>query len=68
MYGQTSASCDIKSFKEFLEKCLKQKVLEFGMKPLTAPGENYGSIARSVFVKVAQSKDSFKVWIIQSVD
>lgn len=61
MFGENSASCDIKNFKEFLEKRLKQTVLEFRIKSLTAPGENYGSIARSVDVKLAQSIDSLEV-------
>lgn len=53
MSDQRYSECDIKDFLEFLEKCLKQKVLDYSIKPLTKNGDNFSGIIRSVDVKVA---------------
>lgn len=55
------SSCNIRNFTEFLEICLQQKVLRFTLKPLTKPGDNYGSTMQSVDVEVAGKCDSDKV-------
>lgn len=47
-------STEIRFFVEFLEKCLGRKVLEYSLKPLTKPGDNYGSIMQLVAVKVVK--------------
>lgn len=53
MSDQVCPLCEIKEFDKFLEKCLEQKVLNYTLKPLTKPGDNYGSIMQSVDVKIA---------------
>lgn len=45
-------STEIRKLKEFLEKSLGTKVLEYDLKYLTKPGDNYGSIIQSLDVKV----------------
>lgn len=54
MSTQSKTVCEIKNFMEFLEQNLKQKVLSYTLKPLTAAGDNYGSIIQSLDVKVAK--------------
>lgn len=61
MSDQCEALCEIKDFTEFLEKCLDRKVLEYTLKPLTKPGDNYGSVMQSVEVKIAGSSDPKEV-------
>lgn len=56
MSEQRYSECDIKDFREFLEKSLKQKVLDYSIKPLTKNGDNFSGIIRSVDVKVAEVK------------
>lgn len=53
---------EIKNFTEFLEVHLNRIVLDYKLKPLTKPGDNYGAILRSVDVKVAGNKD-FNVYL-----
>lgn len=53
MSDQVRPLCEINEFDKFLEKCLEQKVLNYTLKPLTKPGDNYGSIMQSVDVKIA---------------
>lgn len=52
------SSCNIRNFTEFLENCLQRKVLGFTLKPLTKPGDNYGSTMQSVDVEVAGECES----------
>lgn len=54
MSTQSQDECGIKNFMEFLEKSLKQRVIEYSFKPLTVAGDNYGSVMQSVDVKVAK--------------
>lgn len=49
------------NFTEFLEKHLGRKVLDYILRPLTNPGENYGSVMQSVEVKVAGLNDANEV-------
>lgn len=49
---QEQPSGEIKEFAQFLEKSLQRKVLEYSIKPLTKPGDNFGAILQSVDVKV----------------
>lgn len=44
--------CEIRNFTEFLEKCLRQKICNYTLRPLTKPGDNYGSTMQSVEVKL----------------
>lgn len=57
MSDQNQSLCKIRNFVEFLEICLKRKVLEYSLRPLTKPGDNYGGILQSVDVKVAANND-----------
>lgn len=52
---------EIQQFQEFLEKSLNKRVLEYILKPLTKPGDNYGSIMQSVDVKVTSDDDCNQV-------
>lgn len=52
---------EIQQFREFLEKSLNKRVLEYILKPLTKPGDNYGSIMQSVDVKVTSDDDCNQV-------
>lgn len=58
MLNETSSSCEIRNFTEFLEKCLGRKVHDYTLRPLTKPGENYGSTMQSVDVKLTDKKCS----------
>lgn len=49
------ALCEIRNFVNFLKDCLRQTVLEYKLKPLTNPGENYASVLQSVEVKVIKN-------------
>ena len=53
--------CEIKNLKEFLEKCLGKPVLEYTLKPLTKPGDNYGSELQAVEAKLADKNGSNQV-------
>lgn len=66
MSDQVQSSYKIRNFGEFLEKCLKRKVIEYSLKPLTKPGDNYGSIMQAVDVKVAGVTDLDKVLCFDS--
>lgn len=66
MSDQIRCSFEIQQFRSFLEKCLKTKVLEYSLKPLTKPGDNYGSIMQSVDVKMLVTEDGNKVNSIHS--
>lgn len=54
-------SYEIKNLTELLEKCLKRKVLNYWLKLLTKPGENFGSLMQSLNVIVAGKDDFNKV-------
>lgn len=49
--------CEIRNFNEFLEKSLSEKVLDYTLKPLTKPGENYGSVMQLVEVKIIKNTE-----------
>lgn len=61
MCDQTEPLCEIRDFTAFLQKCLQRKVLDFTLKPLTKPGDNYGSLIQSVDVKVTAGSDREEV-------
>lgn len=52
---------EIKNLKEFLEECLAKPILEYSLKPLTKPGDNYGAELQAVEVKVADNNDENQV-------
>lgn len=52
---------EIRKFPEFLEKCLGREILDYQLKPLTKPGDNFGSVMQSVTVKVAGKTKSDEV-------
>lgn len=52
---------EIKDLKEFLEACLKTTVLDYTLRDLTKPGENYGSIMQSLDVTVADANDRVSI-------
>ncbi|XP_031633860.1 uncharacterized protein LOC116347423 [Contarinia nasturtii] len=47
----------IKNFTKFLENSLNKTVLEYTLKSLTKPGDNFGAVLRSVVVKVADEEN-----------
>lgn len=49
--------CEIRNSNEFLEKSLSEKVLDYTLKPLTKPGENYGSVMQLVEVKIIKNTE-----------
>ena len=61
MSDQVRSLCEIKEFVEFLEASLSKKVLDYMLKPLTKPGDNYGSIMQSVDVRVVGENDAKEV-------
>lgn len=63
---RNATSSEIRNFTEFLEKHLKRKVLNYTLKSLTKPGDNYGAILRSVDVKVAENGDSKVIPLFQN--
>lgn len=52
MSDENRPLCEIKSFHEFLENCLGKKVSNYKLRPLTKPGDNYGSIMQALDVVV----------------
>lgn len=50
--------CNIKYFMEFLQINLKKNILDYSLKPLTKPGDNYGSIMQSVDVKMEKEANN----------
>lgn len=58
---EKNRSYQIRGFSNFLETCLNRKVLEYTLKPLTKPGDNYGSIMQAVDVKLAGKNESSEV-------
>lgn len=52
---------EIRNFTAFLEQHLNKKVLEYTLKPLTKPGDNFGAIVKSVDVKAVDNSDSDEV-------
>lgn len=52
---------EIVDLKQFLEKCLEKTVLDYTLSDLTKPGENYGSILRSLEVTVADANDRVSI-------
>lgn len=61
MSDQVRSFCEIKEFSKFLQKSLEKRVLNYELKPLTKPGDNYGSTMQSVDVTVAGENDDDKV-------
>ncbi|XP_031633861.1 uncharacterized protein LOC116347425 [Contarinia nasturtii] len=61
VYGDRNSSSieenQIKNFTKFLEKSLNKTVLEYTLKSLTKPGDNFGAVLRSVVVKVADEEN-----------
>lgn len=49
--------CEIKNLKDFLEECLGKSILEYALKPLTKPGDNYGSELQAIEVKLTDVRD-----------
>lgn len=64
MVDQTNALCEIRNFVYFLENCLNRKVIDYSLKSLTKPGDNYGSLLAAVDVNVVSKSDSEEVNII----
>lgn len=63
MSNSKQTICEITKLREFLEKCLKLEVLDYKLKCLTKPGDNYGSTMQSLDVVVADGNASEKVQI-----
>lgn len=51
---------EIRFLKEFLEISLGAKVIEYQLKFLTKPGDNYGSIIQSLEVKLTENDEKVK--------
>lgn len=58
MSNKSDSSCKIKNFTEFLEKCLGKKISSYILRPLTKPGDNFGSTIQSVEVKLCGGDSS----------
>ncbi|XP_055321212.1 uncharacterized protein LOC129577737 [Sitodiplosis mosellana] len=58
MSNQCVSLNDIKHLKTFLEKCLNKKVLEYKLNSLTNPGDNFGSILRTIDLNVIENSNS----------
>lgn len=52
---------EIKCFKEFLEEILGHNVLEYSLKPVTKPGDNYGAELQAVDAVIVKSNNSDEV-------
>lgn len=61
MSEDNASICEINDFAEFLEKCLNRNILDFTLKPLTKPGDNYRSIMQLVEVQVSEKNGCAKV-------
>lgn len=57
MSSPVKSSYEIKFLKEFLKKCLKVEVLDYNLKCLTKPGDNYGGVIQSLDVKITNERD-----------
>lgn len=49
----SSAKTQIANLKDFLEVSLRKTILDYSMRPLTKPGDHYGSIIQALTVTVA---------------
>lgn len=56
----SSSFVEIKYLKEFLKMSLGTEVVEYQLKCLTKPGDNYGSIIQSLDVKVIENDGKVK--------
>lgn len=63
MSSQSEPPCEIKDFTRFLEECLGRKIVNYSIRRLTKPGENYGSVMLSVEVKMVAEDEHDKVLI-----
>lgn len=50
-------NCGIVNLKEFLEQCLKTKVLNYSLKTFTKLGDHYGSIIKALTVEIADAEN-----------
>lgn len=48
----------IKQLPEFLETSLNRTILEYNLKSLTKPGDNFGAVLQSVVVKLSSEKNN----------
>lgn len=53
----STVECDIIHLREFLENCLCKKILDYSLRPLTNPGDNYGSIIQALKVTVISNNN-----------
>lgn len=56
----SSSFVEVKYLKEFLKLSLGTEAIEYQLKCLTKPGDNYGSIIQSLDVKVIESNGKVK--------
>lgn len=61
MSDQNQTIHEVANLHDFLGKCLKSKVLDYKLNPLTKPGDNYGSTMQSLDVTVANENNNEKV-------
>lgn len=61
MSEQAAALSEIRNFTEFLEENLNRKVIEYLLKALTKPGDNFGAVVQSVDVKVSGNDQNGEV-------
>lgn len=66
MCEQVQPSGKINECRTFLETCLRRKVLSYTLKPLTKPGDNFGSIMQSIDVEVAGENNPDEVNLVIS--
>lgn len=54
----SSEKNQIVHLRAFLENCLGKKVLDYSLRELTKPGDNYGSIMQALTVTVSHNDDN----------
>lgn len=57
------ANKQVAHMREFLEKCLGKKVLDYSLQALTKPGDNYGSTIQALTVTVTHHDDDVREFI-----
>ncbi|XP_031638919.1 uncharacterized protein LOC116351033 [Contarinia nasturtii] len=57
----------LEEFHTFLEKCLHKHVLEYIVKPLTRPGDNFASVIQALEVKTINNNDPTEIEMLNLV-
>lgn len=63
MMNPVKSSYEIRNLKEFLKKSLESPIVDYNLKSLTKPGDNYGSVMQSLVVKILDENDHVRFFI-----